>query len=675
MLLCLSILLVSAFSTVILQVKAQEEYPREQTVIAGTHSEMPNPENWNWMSPGNYGQWFRGMSGTILEQLFYINYYTDEWIPWIATDYAYNDNYTELTFVIRDDVTWSDGTPFTVDDCVFTYDLHLNSPELLLHSPEIRSTISDVVEVNATAFTVYLINPNPRAHIDENTMSTHNIFGQNILPKHIWEDHFDTPTEFTFYPPIGTGPYELVSAETTRWVMQRRDDYWGTEVWGIRPAPKYIIWIPMGTEDVTAMQMIGHEMDHHGMAVPGPGVAQDMVEQSEYITSWTDGEYPHSFIDPGIRYIELNFEKYPWNNIDARRGLSYLINREDLETIALEGTANRSLWFTETAIMQNYLDEIDDLMDQYEPLAFNQTKAFALFEGLGWTRGVDDVWVTENGTRVEIELLVFSTHFLDPKTGQVIVNNWIDGGIDAVLTPMVSASVGEFVDIGDFSAAQLLIISSIDPLPGLEEWITDFYQPVGNYSTRNGGRYYNENLTDLVYELRSLSPEDQWEEVAQVFHDSMEILLRDVVAIPMCQNPWVMMFDTYYWDGWPTVSNPYSKPTNWLSSHLFYYTGYQSPAHDGEWWGGIYAVNPTTETVTFTESMTTWRAVDGNWYGPYNSGDTATVPSDDADWLVSKNVATTEEPEPEPTGFPLEYIAIIVVIIIIVLALVFYMRR
>jgi hypothetical protein len=73
--------------------------------------------------------------------------------------------------------------------------------------------------------------------------------------------------------------------------------------------------------------------------------------------------------------------------------------------------------------------------------------------------------------------------------------------------------------------------------------------------------------------------------------------------------------------------------------------------------------------------MTTWRAVDGAWYGPYSSGDTATVPSDDADWLVSKNVATLGEPEPEPDAFPLEYIVIIVVIIIAVIAIVLYMRR
>jgi peptide/nickel transport system substrate-binding protein len=675
MIIFLSILLVSTISGMVFQVRAQEEYPREQTLIKGSHTQLSDPANWNWMSPGNYGMWFTGYSGTVLEHLFYVNYYTDEWIPWLATDYAYNDDYTELTFVLREGVSWSDGTPFTVDDCVFTYDLHLNSPEILLHSPEIRSQITDVVKVNATAFTVYLSNPNPRAHIDENTMSTHNIFGQNILPKHIWEDHFDTPTAFTFYPPIGTGPYELISAETTRWVFQRRDDYWATELWGIRPAPKYVVCIPAGTEDVTAIQMISHEMDIHGMAVPGPGVAEDMVQQSEWITSWTDGEYPHAFIDPGIRYIELNFEQYPWNNVDARRGLSYLINREDLSTIALEGAANESLWFTETGIMQNYLDEIDDLMTQYEPLEFNQTKAFALFEGLGWTQGPDDVWVTENGTRVEIELLVFSTHLLDPKTGQVIVNNWIDGGIDATLTPMVSASVGDFVDVGDFSAAQLLIVSSIDPLPGLEEWITDFYAPVGEYSSRNGGRYYNETLTDLVYELRSLSPEDQWDEVAQVFHDAMEILLRDVVAIPMVQNPWCMMFDTYYWEGYPTVSDPYAKPAEWLSSHLFYFTGYQSPNNNMEWVGGIYARDPATETVTFTDSMTTWRAIDGLWYGPFNAGDTATVPADDAEWLVGQNVATLGEPEPEPDAFPLEYIVIIVVIIIAVIAIVLYMRR
>ena len=52
-------------------------------------------------------------------------------IPWLATSYEYNDDFTELTVNLREGVKWSDGEPFNAEDVVFTIQmLKDNAPAL-----------------------------------------------------------------------------------------------------------------------------------------------------------------------------------------------------------------------------------------------------------------------------------------------------------------------------------------------------------------------------------------------------------------------------------------------------------------------------------------------------------------------------------------------------------------
>ena len=55
---------------------------------------------------------------------------TQETVPWLATEWAFNADNTVLTFTIRDGVTWSDGEPFTADDVAFTFNLIKDTPGL-----------------------------------------------------------------------------------------------------------------------------------------------------------------------------------------------------------------------------------------------------------------------------------------------------------------------------------------------------------------------------------------------------------------------------------------------------------------------------------------------------------------------------------------------------------------
>lgn len=88
---------------------------------------------------GNYGGTLMGTSratesGTSdLLSVRHVNLvrYSDDLqtlVPNVAREWAWNDSFTELTFHLRADHKWSDGTPFTAEDIVFWYeDLILNT--------------------------------------------------------------------------------------------------------------------------------------------------------------------------------------------------------------------------------------------------------------------------------------------------------------------------------------------------------------------------------------------------------------------------------------------------------------------------------------------------------------------------------------------------------------------
>lgn len=88
---------------------------------------------------GNYGGVITGLSkgtesGTSdLLSVRHVNLvrYADDLqtiVPNVAKSWAWNDDYTQLTFTLRKGHKWSDGKPFTADDVVFWYnDLILNT--------------------------------------------------------------------------------------------------------------------------------------------------------------------------------------------------------------------------------------------------------------------------------------------------------------------------------------------------------------------------------------------------------------------------------------------------------------------------------------------------------------------------------------------------------------------
>jgi len=119
-------------------------------------------------------------------------------IPVLAESYTVSDDGTIYTFTLRQNAQFSDGTPVTADDIVYT--VH-KAQDSALKSPVYASwanTNVEALDARTVRFTL------PKAYapfLEDATLG--------ILPKHVWQDVSDD--EFAFAPsiemPIGAGPF------------------------------------------------------------------------------------------------------------------------------------------------------------------------------------------------------------------------------------------------------------------------------------------------------------------------------------------------------------------------------------------------------------------------------------------------------------------------------------
>lgn len=123
-------------------------------------------------------------------------------VPELAESYSISEDGRTYHFVLREGLTFHDGTPLTADDVAFTV-VRAQDP-LIKSSKFVNWEGVDVVVESARDISFTLAAP--YAPFIENTTL-------GILPKHIWEGL--TPDEFPFSEfntePIGAGPYRMGS--------------------------------------------------------------------------------------------------------------------------------------------------------------------------------------------------------------------------------------------------------------------------------------------------------------------------------------------------------------------------------------------------------------------------------------------------------------------------------
>jgi peptide/nickel transport system substrate-binding protein len=104
----------------------------------------------------------------------------------------------------------------------------------------------------------------------------------------------------------------------------------------------------------------------------------------------------------------------------------------------------------------------------------------------------------------------------------------------------------------------------IEPWFGMNRYNKSWAQPIGTSgteyvdNTNNAGRWINDEYSALVDQMGALPLGDP--QVMDLMVQAVQIWVDEMPAIPLAQQPALILFNEARWTGWPTIDNNYIQP-------------------------------------------------------------------------------------------------------------------
>lgn len=530
--------------------------PRNETIYLEDTGTFRIFDSFNNLIP-NGNDFANGYIQIGTEYFFYANFATGEIQPWLATEYSYNDDFTQFTLKLRDDVKWNDGEPFSADDLVFTVEMLMGNTALA-RGATLQEFVKSVSAPDATTVVFELTKAAPRFH--------YNFFGQvdaiTALPKHIWEGQ--DPLTFKNDPPVTTSVWKLKQTlpDLRMFVWERDENYWGKDE--NFPQAKYIVFRTAPPKDADYQDLVNNVIDHaHRLEWQQ---VEQAVQANPVVTYGP-------FQDPCPRGIWINAGKYPLSKPEVRWALSYLVNRDKIATVIWQPpTVPADHPWSDWELLKQYLDPA--VLEEYK-IEYAPDKAAQILDDLGFMPGGDGIRVDDQGNRLAFNIITpaevgVGEYQIALDLSEEAAKVGIELTVQAVTGPVFdeSTQTGNF----DITSHWLCGNGFMDPIGLYQPYQSKNSAPIGERATAgNWIRLEDADLDAAVTKLEQLSPDSP--EAAAAYSEALAAWMKAMPAIPVVQTIYVMPWNQTYWKNWPTEENMYTVPFTWWG--LFYPVTFQ----------------------------------------------------------------------------------------------------
>jgi peptide/nickel transport system substrate-binding protein len=235
----------------------------------------------------------------------------------LATEWAWSNGGKDLTFTLRQGVTWHDGKPFTSADVKCTWDM-LTAKESKLRKNPRRTwyfNLEDVTTKGDYEVTFHLGRPQP-------SLLTMLAGGMSpVYPCHVSAAQMRTH-------PIGTGPFKFAEFRQNELIrVVKNPDYWKKG----RPYLDAIEYKIIPNRATALMAFIANQYDLTFTAEIGAPALKDLKEQA----AWAQCEYLPTNTQANLL---VNRDRPPFDNADVRKAMVLSIDRQAFNDIISQGT-------------------------------------------------------------------------------------------------------------------------------------------------------------------------------------------------------------------------------------------------------------------------------------------------------------------------------------------------
>ncbi|WP_400164455.1 glutathione ABC transporter substrate-binding protein [Brevibacillus sp. TJ4] len=235
-------------------------------------------------------------------------------VPELATDWSTSEDGLNMTFTLREGVTFQDGTPFNAEAVKVNFERVIDSSNNLSR----HSLYSEFIE-SISADSEYQVTFRFKKPFGPAISTFAHGAGGIISPKAIQEKQ-DIGKN-----PAGTGPYKLKEwIPGTSIVFEPNENYWGE-----KPKLNTITFKPVPENSSRSIMLENGEVD-----IISPVATQDIerLQQNDEITVAISPEFRNL-------YMAMNMSKPLFSDVKVRQAINYAVDKETIVDKILLGQA------------------------------------------------------------------------------------------------------------------------------------------------------------------------------------------------------------------------------------------------------------------------------------------------------------------------------------------------
>lgn len=364
----------------------------------------------------------------IYEPLLQRNRDTLELEPLLAESWDISEDGLTITFHMRKDVRFTDGTPATAHDVEYAYRKIMDTK---VDCPHQRNYYRDVKDAKV------LDDHTIRFTYKEPYFRALEICGYTpCLPRHLFEQEEDFNKSRLNREPIGTGPYKFSEWITGRKiVLEKNEDYWGD-----KPKIKRRLYKFINLDSTALIELKKRHLDLMGLR------ALQWVKQTNK-PRFKRAFRKEKYYTPNYNYIGWNIRRPLFKDKRVRRAMTMLVDREKILKTILFGLGEV---VTGPAYVNSpYYDH------DINPWTYDPAGAKKLLEETGWADHDGDGIRDKDGISFKFEFLISSGSTFADQLSTVLQGELAKVGIRMEVRRLEWATFLKLIEERDFDAVTL----------------------------------------------------------------------------------------------------------------------------------------------------------------------------------------------------------------------------
>ncbi len=489
--------------------------------------------------------------GPVYEPLVYMDSLeSGKASPWLATAWTWSDGNKVVTFTIRKGVKWSDGTPFTAADVVFTFNELKKYPGIDIQSD--WNFLTSVVQKGSDQVVMTF-----------NTAGTADFFyaadQTPIIPEHIWST-IKNPVTYNDNHPVGTGAYTVggCTPENIKYVANKHYYLPGEPKIATVDYPAFLSNNAANSELASGQAQWGNQFI--------PSIQTFYADKNPANKYW----FPPTVNND----IFINLKKPLLDELPVRQAMVYAIDTSKVSQIGeygYEPPANQTGIVTPT--FSSWEDTSAAAKYNY---GYDPAKAKQILTAAGFKMGSNGIFQTKTGTPLSFTIVNIGDYSDWVTSMQIIQQEFKAVGIGLTVENLSSNAYDTDMQNGDYELGYNTESGGPGPYYEMRQWLLSSNSaPIGQQASTNWERYENPATDALFAQYPMASPAQQH----QIIDQLQQIMLSDVPLIPVTEGVDWYEYNTADFTGWPTAANPYSQPGPAVTPDFGWTLLHLAPAH------------------------------------------------------------------------------------------------